>query len=299
MCPKFKLMSHDEIVSTLKGNHMCLNCFGRGHGVRQCKSLYKCKKCQKPHHTLLHVDKDIGLSSSVESSDPPTAVSHAAVKLRSSSLLMTCTVLVFVHDGSSVEARALIDNASTSSFVSERLAQSLKLRRSHQNISVSGIAGSVHNSSLQSVAQLQISSAYSRNGRKIDLTESGRFIVPLPRKPDAKPIGESRSRAVRRFLALERSLHHKDRFQEDDSVMEYLDLGHAEIVPIEEMDKDPASVFYLPTHVVYKSSSSTTKIRAVFDASAKSNSGVIPFLLGLPSILHSSTFSSTTFQNYI
>ena len=55
---------------------------------------------------------------------------------------------------------------------------------------------------------------------------------------------------------------------------EYLDLGHAEIVPIEEMDKDPASVFYLPTHVVYKSSSSTTKIRAVFDASAKSNSGV-------------------------
>ena len=67
-------MSHDEMVSTLKGNHMCLNCFGRGHGVRQCKSLYKCKKCQKPHHTLLHVDKDIGSSSSVESSDPPTAV---------------------------------------------------------------------------------------------------------------------------------------------------------------------------------------------------------------------------------
>ena len=103
-------------------------------------------------------------------------------------------------------------------------------------------------------------------------TKSGRFIVPLPRKPDAKPISESRSQAVRRFLALERSLHHKDRFQEVDSVMK--DLGHAEIVPIEEMDKDPASVFYLPTHVVYKSSSSTNKIRAVFDASAKSNSGV-------------------------
>ena len=103
-------------------------------------------------------------------------------------------------------------------------------------------------------------------------TKSGRFIVPLLRKP---PIGESRSQAVRRFLALERSLHHKDRFQEVDSVMkEYLDLGHAEIVPIEEMDKDTASVFYMPTHVVYKSSSSTTKIRAVFDASAKSNSGV-------------------------
>ena len=36
-------------------------------------------------------------------------------------------------------------------------------------------------------------------------TSTRRFIVPLPRKPDAKAIGESRSQAVRRFLALEHS----------------------------------------------------------------------------------------------
>ena len=30
--------------------------------------------------------------------------------------------------------------------------------------------------------------------------EDGRFIVPLPRRPDAKPIRESRSQALRRFL---------------------------------------------------------------------------------------------------
>ena len=33
-------------------------------------------------------------------------------------------------------------------------------------------------------------------------SEDGRFIVPLPKKPDAKPLGESRSQAVRRFLTL-------------------------------------------------------------------------------------------------
>ena len=34
---------------------------------------------------------------------------------------------------------------------------------------------------------------------------AGRFVVPLPKKTHAKPIGESRSEAVRRFLSLERS----------------------------------------------------------------------------------------------
>jgi hypothetical protein len=74
------------------------------------------------------------------------------------------------------------------------------------------------------------------------------------------------------FLALEHSLRLKEKFQEVDAVMqEYLDLGHAEPVPSDDLDKDPATVFYLPMQV---SSSSTTKVRAVFDASAKSASGV-------------------------
>lgn len=38
-------------------------------------------------------------------------------------------------------------------------------------------------------------------------TKDGRFVVPLPKKPQAKSLGESRSQAVRRFLSLERSLH--------------------------------------------------------------------------------------------
>ena len=88
-------------------------------------------------------------------------------------------------------------------------------------------------------------------------------------------IGESRSQAVRRFASLEKSLTRKGCFQELDSVMqEYMELGHAEKVPNEDLDKDTSGVFYLPIHAVYKASSSTTKIRAVFDASAKLSSGV-------------------------
>ena len=45
---------------------------------------------------------------------------------------MTCHVMVDTLDGSSVEARAILDCASSASFISERLAQSLCLERSHQ-----------------------------------------------------------------------------------------------------------------------------------------------------------------------
>lgn len=37
-CPKFKALPHDDMVSTLKKNSLCLNCFGSGHFVKQCKS---------------------------------------------------------------------------------------------------------------------------------------------------------------------------------------------------------------------------------------------------------------------
>ena len=93
-------------------------------------------------------------------------------------------------------------------------------------------------------------------------SDSGRFVVPLPKIPDAKQIGESRSQAVRRFLSVERSLHAKHQFDEFGSVMqEYLDLGHAELVPPSDLEKPEHQVFYLPMH-------------AVFDVSAKSSSGV-------------------------
>ena len=101
--------------------------------------------------------------------------------------------------------------------------------------------------------------------------ETGRFVVPLPRKRDAVPLGESQTSAVRRFKTLESSLNARGQFEEFAECMdEYFQMGHAKPVPAEQIDKDN---YYMPMHAVRKSSSTMTKIRVVFDASAKSTSG--------------------------
>ena len=57
-------------------------------------------------------------------------------------------------------------------------------------------------------------------------------------------------------------------------VPEYFDQQHAIEVPQEDLGKTQDQVFYMPMLVVCKESSTTTKIRAVFDASATTSTGV-------------------------
>ena len=109
-------------------------------------------------------------------------------------------------------------------------------------------------------------------------SESRHFTVPLPHKSDATALGESRSQAVRRFQSLNHTLHLKSQFSEFSTVIqEYFDMEHAELVPVTDLEKPPQQVFYLPMHAVRKDSSTTMKVRAIFDASAKSSS--TPLLL--------------------
>ena len=102
----------------------------------------------------------------------------------------------------------------------------------------------------------------------------GRYIVSLPRAGPKMDLGHSRQQALRRFYSNRKQLQKSDRWESfSEAVLEYSQLGHAEPVPIKELVKPDGENFYLPMHGVVKDHSKTTKLRVVFDASAKSSYG--------------------------
>ena len=119
--------------------------------------MHRCRKYQKAHHTLLHLEHKDNASTSISTtSTSHSVVSSTAAGLSFKSLLMTCHVLVDAPDGSSVEARAILHSVSSASLVLERLSQSLRLPRYREGVQISGIAGLSRNSPLLAVASLYI-----------------------------------------------------------------------------------------------------------------------------------------------
>ena len=83
-------------------------------------------------------------------------------------------------------------------------------------------------------------------------------------------LGASCGQACRRYYQNQQSLRLKEKWDDyNNAQQEYAELGHAEPVPIAELNKPDSTTFYLPSHGVVKLSSTTTKLRVFFDASAK------------------------------
>ncbi|XP_053698970.1 uncharacterized protein LOC128745935 [Sabethes cyaneus] len=103
----------------------------------------------------------------------------------------------------------------------------------------------------------------------------GRFVVRLPFNEKQRLLGDSLAMAKRRFLAVERRLDRDPtlKMQYVSFMREYESLKHmVNILP--SSDEEIGNAFYLPHHYVLKPTSTTTKLRVVFDGSAESTSGV-------------------------
>ena len=102
--------------------------------------------------------------------------------------------------------------------------------------------------------------------------ENGRFIVTIPFKDSVEKLGESYNTAINRFNSLERRLDRNKALKEAyvSFMQEYEQLGHMQKVD----DSKQVQHYYMPHHCVQNVESETTKLRVVFDGSAKTENGV-------------------------
>ena len=100
-----------------------------------------------------------------------------------------------------------------------------------------------------------------------------RFTVTIPLKESPDALSDSYSMAKRRFLSLERRFIRDPSFKQRyiDFMQDYINSNHM----TENTACSPCNAvsYFLPHHGVIKEASTTTKLRVVFDASAKTTTG--------------------------
>ena len=157
-CPIFLSKSVSERKALVLQKKLCFNCLGR-HFRNQCKSKFKCKVCSLKHHSLLHEDNAQASISAKDASEKfsvvPSEGSNSqavclAVPIVSENpsadpdfhkpvLLATAYVNVLAENGRNLVVRALIDQGSQLSFISEELCKLLKLQRKPARETFSGV----------------------------------------------------------------------------------------------------------------------------------------------------------------
>ena len=147
----------------IKEHRHCINCLKLGHIVKQCFCGQKCRKCQKRHHTWLHMDTEARKQTervSPSNQKPGTVTHHSDLGGHHPVVPTTCEVQILNNDSSREKARALLDSASSTSFIIKGLAQHLHLhvRRGCHCMKVGGIGGFANQLSLRGMVDLNISS---------------------------------------------------------------------------------------------------------------------------------------------
>lgn len=178
-CKEFLKKSTNDRFKFAKESNICINCLQKGHNSNNCNSS-KCKKCQKPHNTLLHFEKkQANNNESANDINDETTVSNCSLS-HNKSLSLLCTAVINVNDKYNRKhtARALLDSGSQSNFITESFASKLGCKKHAVNKSVSGINQSL--SHITHCATIKLSSRVSTYSTEISCLVLKQITDNLP-----------------------------------------------------------------------------------------------------------------------
>ncbi|XP_052892561.1 uncharacterized protein LOC128300513 [Anopheles moucheti] len=157
-CSKFEEMSLDERQRVIASDTLCFNCLKGNHRARFCRSRERCKICKGRHHVLMcrkpsesqlnsnshGIHQEGRLTRGKEQVTMINAMARGDTK-KSMVWLSTVQVLISNSWGVEVPVRALLDQGSQCNFISEAVAQQLRLKKRRVQRPLSGVGAAVFN----------------------------------------------------------------------------------------------------------------------------------------------------------
>lgn len=163
-CIDFRGKAVEERRELAQKFRCCFNCLSTKHNRNACPSKYTCRQCQQKHHTLLHHDSNNKSTESRPSSNAAPVEETAIINThllsetsfsKSKILLATAWIVVSGSNGRKDVVRALLDQGSVTTLITERLAQRLRLKRTRVSVHITGIGDAASNAKY--AAQLNVS----------------------------------------------------------------------------------------------------------------------------------------------
>lgn len=184
-CKQFSANNYEQRQNFVQTNSLCFNCLGRNHSAFICRAMSRCHVCKRKHHSLLHPNqKSTSSSSALAKSELEGEVKSAVEKVKASQdepsssvkahfsqnkgtknqiLLATAVVGAQADHGRSRLLRALIDQGSQASFVTESAVQMLGLRKIVSRSEISGVGGDKGNLASKHIVLVKIQSRHDPN----------------------------------------------------------------------------------------------------------------------------------------
>lgn len=180
-CKKFASENYAKRHEFVTNNRICYNCLGSNHSVRFCQKATTCRICKRKHHSLLH-PKDVSTSTAnlenvgqavegvsgeathhVMTDDsppetPPLVSCFTKGIVTEEILLATALVKAESKTGDYRVVRALLDQGSQASFVTEAVVQDLGIKKLPIQGTISGLGGDQTSVRSKYMVQLKVQS---------------------------------------------------------------------------------------------------------------------------------------------
>jgi Protein of unknown function (DUF1759)/Putative peptidase (DUF1758) len=150
-CKTFLGWSISDRKNFANSQNICRRCLDHKF-EKKCINNSRCRKCNGVHHILSSSEKTTNHFASANGKSPVQTVT----------CLPTAQIRVKDHQGELHILRAMVDQESQSTFITEKAAQMLKLKRRKVNIQILGV-GNIKAASIKHVVNLLVQPRFGSN----------------------------------------------------------------------------------------------------------------------------------------